>query len=406
MKKDSLLNFLSLAWIYLIMFQVLRLDYGKLYLPILLTFALLNILLIIRSGYIFLPVSYVSLNLWIFYILMIFISAMTFFYGDLKDFLKAFPRMLLMPLTAFFLFNFIKKKNQFYRILNIYLFFGVLGSLSLVYQVFFGTLDFLTIAGNRENLVRYSTSFGSLTSYGATVGILMLVLVLLEPKKSVLKIFFGIFLFSLCGIITLSKAGLANVLIFALIFIIFIRIKYKLFYILISFLALYLTYFYVPEINDYIKAAINSLKLGSEAAVGGIEEQAFTRFVGGIIRLSHHSIYANFFGFGLLGGQGAFGLPLSISGTTHNQYTELFNIGGIFLFINVLALLISLMIKLLELMRKDDLARLFFYCNSLGMFNMFFFNGFLYQPYSSFVLWLSIVYVLFRERINLNEKNI
>lgn len=406
MKKDSLLNFLSLAWVYLIMLQVLRLDYGKLYLPILLAFALLNIFLIIRSGYIFLPVSYVSLNLWIFYILMIFVSAMTFFYGDLKEFLKAFPRMLLMPLTAFFLFNFIKKKNQFYRILNIYLFFGVLGSLSLVYQVFFGALDFLTIAGNRENLVRYSTSFGSLPSYGATVGILMLVLVLLEPKKSVLKIFFGIFLFSLCGVITLSKAGLANVLIFALIFIIFIRVKYKLFYILISVLALYLTYLYVPEINDYIKAAINSLRLGT-GAVGGIEEQAFTRFFGGFVKvLKDHSIYANFFGYGLLGGQGAFGLPFSLSGTTHNQYTELFNIGGIFLFINVLALLITLMIKLLELMKKDDLARLFFYCNSLAMFNMFFFNGFLYQPYSSFVLWLSIVYVLFRERINLNEKNI
>ena len=113
MKKDSLLNFLSLAWVYLIMLQVLRLEYGKFYLPIFLAFALLNIFLIIRSGYIFLPVSYVSLNIWIFYILMIFMSAMTFFYGNLTDFLKAFPRMLVMPLTAFFLFNLIKKKINF-----------------------------------------------------------------------------------------------------------------------------------------------------------------------------------------------------------------------------------------------------------------------------------------------------
>ena len=74
MKKDSLLNFLSLAWVYLIMLQVLRLEYGKLYLPILLVFALLNIFLVIRSGYIFLPVSYVSLNIWIFYILMIYMK--------------------------------------------------------------------------------------------------------------------------------------------------------------------------------------------------------------------------------------------------------------------------------------------------------------------------------------------
>ena len=336
---------------------------------------------------------------------MIYIAAMTFFYGDLNDFLKAFPRMLLMPLTAFFLYNFIVKKNQFYQILNIYLFFGVLGSISLIYQIFYGPLDFLTNAGNRENLVRYSTSFGSLTSYGGTVGVLMLLLVLFKPQKSSLKILLGITLFSICGIITLSKAGLLNVIIFFLIFIIFIRLKNKMIYISLIAATLFLSYLYVPEINNYFMAAFDGLKLGS-VEYGGLEEQTKKRFLGFYDKLTAHSIYANFFGFGLIGGQGAFGLPLSQSGTTHNQYSELFNIGGVFLFINVGALLISVMSKLFELKRKDDLALVFFYCNLLSMFNMFFFNGYLYQPYSSFVLWISIVYVLFKEKINNNEKNL
>ena len=111
MKKDRLLNFLPQIWVVLIMLQVLRHDFSNIYLPLLLTFILFNIILIFKFGNIFTPSSYVSLNLWIFYVLTIYISAMTFFYGNLSDFITALPRMLLMPLTTFFLYNFIKKKK-------------------------------------------------------------------------------------------------------------------------------------------------------------------------------------------------------------------------------------------------------------------------------------------------------
>ena len=139
--------------------------------------------------------------------------------------------------------------------------------------------------------------------------------------------------------------------------------------------------------------------------VASLEVQAVDRITRSIPKLAEHSIWNNFFGFGLIGGQGAFGLPFSESGTTHNSYTEYFNIGGVFLFINIMSLLICLMVKLNDLKKKDDLALLFFYCNLLGIINMFFFNGFIYQPASSFVFWLSIVYVLYNDK-NLNEKNL
>ena len=389
------------------MLQVLRHDFSNIYLPLLLTFILFNIILIFKFGNIFTPSSYVSLNLWIFYVLTIYISAMTFFYGNLSDFITALPRMLLMPLTTFFLYNFIKKKKQFNQILNIYLFFGLLGSISLIFQLYYGPLEFLSSAATRNDLDRYSTSFGSLTSYGGTVGILLLVLVLIKPSKNLFTNFLGITLFSLCGLVTLSKAGLINVVLFSLIFIFFIKLKYKLFCMILSILLLYLTYLYFPEVSIYIQAAIKGLSIGSKTyVVSSLETQAIDRITKAVPKLMEHSIYNNFFGFGLIGGQGAFGLPFSQSGTTHNQYTEFFNIGGIFLFINVLALLVSIMKRLFELRRKDNLARLFFYCNLLAIINMFFFNGFLYQPYSSFVLWLSIVYILNEEKINHHEKNL
>jgi hypothetical protein len=51
------------------------------------------------------------------------------------------------------------------------------------------------------------------------------------------------------------------------------------------------------------------------------------------------------------------------------------------------------------------LAETFFFCNIIAIINMFFFNGFIYQPVTSIVFWLSIVYVL-KFRDNNYEKSI
>jgi hypothetical protein len=100
----------------------------------------------------------------------------------------------------------------------------------------------------------------------------------------------------------------------------------------------------------------------------------------------------------LIGGQGVFGLPYSFAGTSHNQFMDLYLIGGVFLFLNVVFIVICLMLELNKLKTKDPVAQTFFYCNIIAIINMFFFNGFIYQPVTSFVFWLSIVYVLrFRE---------
>ena len=57
------------------------------------------------------------------------------------------------------------------------------------------------------------------------------------------------------------------------------------------------------------------------------------------------------------------------------------------------------MLKLYQLRKTELLANMFYVCNLFAMLNMFFFNGFFYQPATSFVLWLSIVYVLHKEKI-------
>ena len=406
MTKNKFFNYLSLLWVIVILSQILRHEYGIIYLSIFSLFLILNIYIIFNSGFVFIATSYLSLQLWIFYILLIYISGVTFFYGGLNEFLTALPRMCLMPITAIFLYNFIFERNQFYVILNIYLIFGLMAAFSMIYQVHFGALDFLVDAAERQNLERYATTFGSLTVYGGTVGILLIVLLMHNKIKNPLLICLGITLFSITGVITLAKAGLMNVLLFIFFFIFFIRLKKKLYYFFFSTVTFLVVSEFFPQIQIYVNAAIDGLYLGSDQyQVASLEVQAVDRITRSIPKLAEHSIWNNFFGFGLIGGQGAFGLPFSESGTTHNSYTEYFNIGGVFLFINIVSLLICLMVKLNDLKKKDDLASLFFYCNLLVIINMFFFNGFMYQPTSSFVFWLSIVYVLYNDK-NLNEKNL
>ena len=73
------------------------------------------------------------------------------------------------------------------------------------------------------------------------------------------------------------------------------------------------------------------------------------------------------FGFGLIGGQGVFGLPYSFTGTTHNQFMDLYLIGGIFLFLNIIFIVFCLMLELYKMKKKDVRAETFFFCNIIGI---------------------------------------
>ena len=60
------------------------------------------------------------------------------------------------------------------------------------------------------------------------------------------------------------------------------------------------------------------------------------------------------------------------------------------------------MLELHKIRKNDFLANVFFYCNLIGIINMFFFNGYLYQPVTSFIFWLSLIYLIKRQEKILN----
>jgi hypothetical protein len=305
-----------------------------------------------------------------------------------------------MPLTLIVFLNLISSKDQFKKLIDILIIFSIIAALSLIYQVYNGPLDILVDSTTRLGLDRYASTFGSLTIYGSAVGIVTL-LVLRSNLNIILKIFI-ITLFLTSAFITFAKAAILNVLITSIISIFFIKIDRKKLLVLLIISSVTLTYFLFPEIGIYFKKSIETLGFSSDkidvSSNSSFVFQFLKRFFYSTEYLSNFSIINIFFGYGLVGGQGVFGLPYSFTGTTHNQFMDLYLIGGVFLFLNVIFLIISVMLELNKLRVKDPVAETFLYCNIIAIINMFFFNGFLYQPVTSFVFWLSIVYVLkFRE---------
>ena len=387
-------------WTIIILAQVLKTTYSYIYFPIFfLAFFFISVF-IFQKGFFLKAVDFFTINLWIFYILLIYIGSISFIYGNLSEFLKAFPRMIIMPLTLIFFLNLVSFKDQFKKLINLLIIFSIIAALSLIYQVYNGPLDILVDSSTRLGLDRYASTFGSLTIYGSAVGIVTL-LVLRSNFNIFLKVFI-ITLFLASAFVTLAKAAILNVIITTIISLFFIKIDKKILLVFVIISSLIFIYFLFPDIGIYYKKSIQALGFSSDkidvSSNSSFVYQFLKRFFYSTEYLSNFNIIDIFFGYGLIGGQGVFGLAYSFTGTTHNQYMDLYLIGGVFLFLNVVFLVICVMLELNKLKIKDPLAETFLFCNIISIINMFFFNGFLYQPVTSFVFWLSIVYVLkFRE---------
>ena len=388
------------SWTIIILAQVLKTTYSYIYFPIFfLAFFFISVL-IFQKGFFLKAVDFFTINLWIFYILLIYIGSISFIYCNLSEFLKAFPRMIIMPLTLIFFLNLVSFKDQFKKLINLLIIFSIIAAFSLIYQVYNGPLDILVDSSTRLGLDRYASTFGSLTIYGSAVGIVTL-LVLRSNFNIFLKVFI-ITLFLASAFVTLAKAAILNVIITTIISLFFIKIDKKILLVFFIISSLIFIYFLFPDIGIYYNKSIQALGFSSDkidvSSNSSFVYQFLKRFFYSTEYLSNFNIIDIFFGYGLIGGQGVFGLAYSFTGTTHNQYMDLYLIGGVFLFLNVVFLVICVMLELNKLKIKDPLAETFLFCNIIAIINMFFFNGFLYQPVTSFVFWLSIVYVLkFRE---------
>jgi hypothetical protein len=295
-----------------------------------------------------------------------------------------------MPLSFFFFSFLIKKKNTFVNIFKIYVFFYFLGSLSLLYQIFFDVnLSFLADPYEREGLLRFSTTLGSINIYSSTVFFACLI-VFIFIKNFFFK-FLLIYIFLTTALLTLSKSGFVNV-IFFIFFLLFKKNYFQIFFLLILF---YINIIFSDKLLIYFTSLINNLYfvgiIDNTIRTDSLINQIYFRLNLNYF-IDNMNLYKFLIGYGIVGGQGVFGLPFAFTGTTHNQFYDLITIMGIFGLLCFIYILKSNLFFLLSLKKKDQVAIFLIFCVLVSIINMFFFNGFIFSPYTSLFIWMSIVY--------------
>lgn len=390
--KENKKTFLIYLWTILILLLFLK-NVFSFYLLLLFFFATYIFIFLIKENYIFFSRNNFNFILYLFFFILLLQIPNSIIFLDWREYFIALPRFLLMPVTFLFFFL-INKKYNFIRIFKIYLFFCLLAALSLIFQVYNNqSLAFLLQNVERSELNRYATTMGAVTIYSSTIFFPCLISYYFIKNKFIKNIFIFILLFA--NFCTLSKAAIINCLFFFF-FLLYKKEFIKFFFILFAF---YIVSVFSKSFFSYFYSTIESLKvLDSKINMSDSLISQLLYRINLFNLYDQMSLYKFLFGYGFVGGQGVFGLPFAFTGTLHNQYYDLITITGIFGLILLLFILIYNLIFLSRLKAKNDfIGEFLFFCCLISIINMFFFSGFLFQPYTSFFIWIAIVYQIKRK---------
>ena len=354
-KKESIIIYL---WTTLILSLFLR-NIIPFYMTLLMIFGLLIVSFLIITNYEFFPKNNkFNFIFYLFFFIILFQIINSYFFLNRVEYFKALPRFFLMPITFFFLYFLVKKKAVLLNIFKIYIFFYFLGCLSLIYQVFYDqNLSFLVDPHQRAGLQRFASTLGSLNVLSSTVFFPCLI-VYIFCKNFFLKIIL-IYFFLAVSFLTLSKSAFVNVSFFLL----FLLLRKEFLQTSIIIILFIININFSEKMNIYSISLFKSLYLANIVDVKIVEHsslisQIFYRLNLNIL-IDNMSFYKFFAGYGIVGGQGVFGLPLAFTGTTHNQYYDLLTIMGIFGLVCFLYIIKSNLFFLFSLKKKKMKLQIF-----------------------------------------------
>lgn len=237
--------------------------------------------------------------------------------------------LFVLPLLVMTLIFF--RVDRFSRILRFYVFFAVVCGASVLYQIKFGPVSWFAEASSRDGLVRYSSLAGSLTILGVSGGLALPFAFFLVQRRW-LK--FSVLAAVAVGmLLSLQKAAVINLMIFATFVFWFYLKKGKLGLILIlgGLLAGFVALLYSFDVSYAVSVVNNVFRVGqaSESYTDySFSESILSRLWGlPSVVLDYHGPYSLIFGVGIAGGAGVFGneeLPMS-----HNALLDYLFIGGI-----------------------------------------------------------------------------
>ena len=381
-----------------------------------------------------------SVILFFFLIILVSVWSFNFYnyplekgYVDTFDMLNGIMRMSVMPLTCICLYLLINHRDQYIRILKIYLTFIILAAVSMIVQQFIGHIPLFGIVGPPRfaGLMPYPSIAGNITVFPAITGIALLLLISKVPYK--LNLFYKtilILLVIVAGFLTLQKAAFVNLGIgFALGFFL-LTFKEIYIYLIFSIIISIIIYFIFPDLFLSIFSLISNttgIEILDNTIHRGIYEPIYVKFfdrmLAGNWRIEPLSSLEFFAGYGVIGGTDMFGFKFNTSphltdsihnpngfalGALHNMYFQLYQIGGIFLPTIFILVLILAIINLYRTFHnhQDYLALILCMCNINFLINCIVHNGALFHPYISFTFWLSIAYLVGPHSINASHKGI
>lgn len=231
--------------------------------------------------------------------------------------------------------------QQLRKILKFYVFFLLLCSFSVFYQIKFGAVSWFAEASYRDGLVRYSSLAGSLTILGVAGGLALPFAYFLIDNKIVK---YTVLVFIAIGmLVSLQKAAVINLVIFsALVFwSLLCRGKIGLVLLLVSGIASFVALLYYFDVSYAVSVVNNVFRVGATDEVHSdysISESIVSRLWGlPSVVLDFHGPFSLIFGVGLAGGAGVFGneeFPMS-----HNAFLDYLFIGGVpYLLISIIAI--------------------------------------------------------------------
>lgn len=414
-KSDDLINQSILFLLVLLLFLHFIKEEFIFYYPLLITAYTFGIFQFLKNQPIQINQS-PALNVYLIFIcysIFVVIWTLTFYSIEgnyisfnIFQYLNASARLLLMPLLVLSIYTLVIKKDNFFKLQIFFVIACCIGSLSMMLQQFVGGINMLGNYGAPRfmGLNTYPSTLGNITIYGSVVGIAILITMMNNRIKFFFKsiifaiLFLGVFL-------TMQKSALVNlVIVLTLISIFNFKNTLKIFG--FSIILISIIFIIFPEIITNIFSLITNtfgIKIGGVTRAG-IYLPIFELFIDRQFEWFNEpkSLTEFLFGWGLPGGTDALGYNFITSpgffaiGTTHNQYLDLFQIGGIFLILIFFAFLIFVNIELVSrwIISKDEISKVFFLCNIIFAINCTVANGILFHPIASFIFWISVCYVL------------
>jgi len=385
------------------------------------------ILILVLFSAIFISINHLEFDInnhihWLFlsiFFISLYVIILSLFQRDasgdllsLSQVILSSARLMIMPLSVIVFFIYVKDEKVLFNVINLFIFISVLAALSYVYQYYFGAIEwFASGSGELKRGVnyRFSSLHGSITVSAVTLSLAFVSASYIYRSLTLRAIILPIILIGL--IMSLQKASLINIVLILFLIFLFSESKIKIFLIyLFASIILYFTIqtlyefnnelIFVSHLYDLISHTLNTNLFEDKGLEG--DSLRFRLYGGAMGMISEYGSQMIIYGKGFVGAGSTMGI---IGGQSHNTFWDLIFMGGFIYFLLFVILIIATMKIFIKPQNKYD--KIFAISNIILIVNCLQSSILFFQPVTSFIFWISIIYAsnknLFHSSIKIDQ---